>query len=216
MPDHLRPESGAVWFHAAKGVFEEGDARLSVHVRRVPLAVSSPRCWPTCKECESMTRSVFYSFHYVPDNQRVAKIRNIGAIDDNKPAKDNDWETIKKGGDAAIRAWIDQQMRGRSCAVVMIGANTAGRKWINYEIAKAWDDKKGVVGIYINNLTNLVGETTGKGANPFNDIKIGGKSMNSIVKCYDPPYLTSPKVYNHIKENIAEWIEEAIIIRKLN
>lgn len=35
-----------------------------------------------------MARRVFYSFHYVPDNWRVSQVRNIGAIEDNKPAKD--------------------------------------------------------------------------------------------------------------------------------
>jgi len=41
-----------------------------------------------------MARKCFYSFHYKPDNWRVSKIRNIGAIEGNKPASDNDGETI--------------------------------------------------------------------------------------------------------------------------
>ena len=60
----------------------------------------------------------FYSFHYVPDNWRAATVRNIGAIEGNKPAPDNDWETVKKGGDKAIKKWIADQMKGRSCTVV--------------------------------------------------------------------------------------------------
>ena len=48
----------------------------------------------------------FYSFHYVPDNWRAATGRNIGTIEGNKPAPDNDWETFKKGGDMAIKKWI--------------------------------------------------------------------------------------------------------------
>ena len=50
-----------------------------------------------------MTRRVFYSFYYKPDNWRAAKVRNIGSIEGNRPATDNDWETVKKGGDAAIK-----------------------------------------------------------------------------------------------------------------
>ena len=83
-----------------------------------------------------MTRRIFYSFQYKPDNWRVSKIRNIGAIEGNKPATDNDWETVTGRGDAAIEKWIKDQMSGRSCAVVLIGQNTAGRKWINYEIVE--------------------------------------------------------------------------------
>ena len=82
-----------------------------------------------------MARKVFYSFHYNPDNWRASQVRNIGAIEGNQPAKDNDWETITKGGDKAIEKWIADQMSGRSCVVVLIGAGTANRKWINHEIA---------------------------------------------------------------------------------
>ena len=84
-----------------------------------------------------MARKVFYSFHYNPDNWRASQVRNIGAIEGNQPAKDNDWETITKGGDKAIEKWIADQMSGRSCVVVLIGAGTANRKWINHEIARA-------------------------------------------------------------------------------
>jgi len=80
-----------------------------------------------------MARKSFYSFHYKPDNWRAATVRNIGAIDGNKPATDNDWESVTKGGDDAIKRWIADQIYGRSCTVVLVGANTANRKWINYE-----------------------------------------------------------------------------------
>ncbi len=47
-------------------------------------------------------RQVFYSFHYDNDVFRVQQIRNIGALEDNKPVSANDWEKVKKGGDKAI------------------------------------------------------------------------------------------------------------------
>ena len=111
-----------------------------------------------------MARKVFYSFHYNPDNWRASQVRNIGAIEGNQPAKDNDWETITKGGDKAIEKWIADQMSGRSCVVVLIGAGTANRKWINHEIVKGWNDGKGVLGIYVHNLKNSEGKTSSKGS----------------------------------------------------
>lgn len=36
--------------------------------------------------------------------------------------------------------------------VVLIGEDTAKRKWVKYEIKKAWNEGKGVLGIYIHNL----------------------------------------------------------------
>src|SRR6266481_7975700 len=100
----------------------------------------------------SMARRAFYSFHYKPDCWRAAQVRNMGAIEGNAPVSDNDWEAITRGGDAAIERWIATQLDGKSCAVVLIGSATAGRKWIDYEIRKAWNDGKGLVGVHIHNV----------------------------------------------------------------
>ena len=47
-----------------------------------------------------MARKVFFSFHYQPDCVRASQVRNIGVIEGNPTATDNDWETITRGGDA--------------------------------------------------------------------------------------------------------------------
>jgi len=162
-----------------------------------------------------MARRVFYSFHYKPDCTRAARVRNMGVVEGNKPATDNDWEEITSGGDEAIREWIDDQLDGKSCNVVLIGEKTAGRKWIKYEIKSAWNNKKGLVGVYIHRLKDLDGNQASKGRNPFEDFTVGDnkKAMSSVVKAYNPPYTDSKDVYNHINEHLADWIEEAIEIR---
>lgn len=167
------------------------------------------------KENSEMARKAFYSFHYIPDNWRASQVRNIGVIEGNSPVSDNDWETVKKGGDTAIQNWIDSQLKGKSCMIVLIGANTAGRKWIKYEIEKAWNEGKGVLGIHIHNLKNKDGDQSTKGSNPFDDftMKRDSKKLSSIVKVYDPPFSTSTNVYNHIKDNLEDWVEKAIYIR---
>jgi len=165
-----------------------------------------------------MARRVFYSFHYDPDCSRVSQVRNIGMIEENRPATDNDWEQIKKGGDAAIERWIKSQLSGRSCCVVLMGQNTAGRKWINYEIAESWSAGKGVVGVYIHNLKNLQGLQTPKGKNALDSITLGrnGPRLSTVAKAYDPPYSDSKAVYAHIAANLGRWIDEAVDIRNRN
>jgi MTH538 TIR-like domain (DUF1863) len=160
-----------------------------------------------------MAKKVFFSFHYAPDSSRASQVRNMGVIEGNQPVKDNDWESVKKGGDGAIETWINSQLSGRSCIVVLIGSNTAGRKWIDYEIKKAWEQKKGIVGIYIHNLKDLNGDQSTKGASPFSNFNITGTRFDTIVKSYDPPYSTSTLAYDHIKQNISAWVDEAITIR---
>lgn len=162
-----------------------------------------------------MARNVFFSFHYEPDNWRASQVRNMGLVEGNALAKDNDWETIKRGGDAAIQRWINSQVEGRSCGIVLIGSGTAGRKWINYEIEKCWNDGKGLLGIYIHRLKNRDGQQCAKGINPFDSftLKKGAVRLSSVVAAYDPPFLESTNVYNYIKSNLETWIESAIKTR---
>lgn len=157
-------------------------------------------------------RQIFYSFHYDNDVFRVQQIRNIGALEENKPVSANDWETVKKGGDDAVKKWIDDNLNYRSCLVVLIGSDTAKRKWVKYEIKKAWNDGKGVLGIYIHNLKCPQDGKCSQGSNPFETFTMDrdGKSLASIVKSYNPNYNDA---YNDIANNIERWIEEAIKIR---
>lgn len=155
-------------------------------------------------------RQIFYSFHYTNDVMRVAQLRNIGTLEDNKPVSENEWEEVKKKSDAGIEKWIDDNMNYRSCVVVMVGAETANRKWVKHEIKKAWTEKRGVLGIYIHNINCPRNGKSKQGLNPFDNFTIGGKKMSQIVKCYNP---SSTDAYNDIKRNIESWIEEAITIR---
>jgi hypothetical protein len=163
-------------------------------------------------------RQVFYSFHYKPDCWRASQVRNIGAIEGNKPAPDNDWETIARSGDDAIKKWIKEQMKYRSCSVVLVGENTADRKWINYEIVESWNAGMGVVGIYIHGLKNQDGYIANQGYNPFDYITYGDsdKKLSSIVKCYNPSGSDSKEKYNWISKYISGVVEEAVKIRNNN
>ncbi len=160
-----------------------------------------------------MPRHVFYSFHYDLDNWRASKIRNIGAIEGKRAAYDNSWETVRKKTDRAIEDWIDIEMHGRSCVVVLIGSQTAGRKWINHEIRKGWADGKGLVGINVHNVYDRLSRTTLKGANPFSNIDVSGIALDRIVKTYNPTGIDSSAVYRNIARNLDSWIDEAIAIR---
>ncbi len=94
-----------------------------------------------------MARKVFYSFHYKPDNWRASQVRNIGVIEGNEPCSDNDWESVTRGGEQAIGRWIAEQIKDRTCAVVLVGTATAQRKRVIHEIQECWNSGMGVVGI---------------------------------------------------------------------
>lgn len=156
-------------------------------------------------------RQIFYSFHYDNDVMRVQQVRNIGQLDDNKPVSTNDWETIKRRGEQAIKNWIDDQLKYKSCLVVLIGSDTSRRPWVKYEIEKAWNDGKGVLGIYIHNLKCPRNGISQKGTNPFSQFTLHGNSLAQYVECYDP---NPNDAYNDIRNNIEVWIERAVQRRK--
>ena len=157
-------------------------------------------------------RQVFFSFEYNKDFWRASQIRNMGKVDNSSTFSDNDWEEVKEKTDSKIKEWINTQLAKRSCLVVLVGETTSGRKWINYEIQKAYELNKGIVGIYIHGLEDRDGKQTSKGNNPFYHIYIGKNKerLSKYVDCYDPPYKTSKYVYGYIKDNIEQYIEDAI------
>ena len=114
-----------------------------------------------------MPRKVFYSFHYQRDSWRASKIRNIGVVEGNPSASDNKWEEVKRGGDAAIKRWIDDQLQGRTCTIVLVGAETANRPLIRYEIEQSWNSGKGLLGIRIHKLLDHNQQPSMAGTNPF-------------------------------------------------
>ena len=163
-------------------------------------------------------RRVFYSFHYAADSWRAATVRNIGAVEGNRPATDNKWEEVTKGGEAAIKRWIAGEMKYRSCTVVLAGSQTAGRHWIDYEIQRAWSEGMGLAGIHIHGLRDQYGYKSIKGQNPFAHFTFPGQSgypisFASVVKCYDIPGINSQERYSWIRDNFANIVEEAIRIR---
>lgn len=158
-----------------------------------------------------MKRQVFFSFQYKKDAWRASQIRNMGVVEKNSTFSDNDWEEVKYKSDAAIKDWIDDQMSMRSCIVVLVGETTYSRKWVKYEIQRAYELGKGIVGIYVHNLKDDEGNQCNKGHDPFDYIIASdGGPLSAYVRCYDPPYSTSERVYEYIEENIDTWIEDAI------
>ena len=157
-------------------------------------------------------RQVFFSFEYKKDAWRASEVRNMGKVDDSSTFSDNDWEEVREKSDAKIKEWIDGQMAKRSCLVVLIGATTSGRKWITYEIEKAYELNKGILGIHVHNLKDSNGNQVSKGSNPFYNIYIGkdNERLSKYVTCFDSSYTSSTYVYDDIKNNIEQLIEDAI------
>jgi hypothetical protein len=157
-----------------------------------------------------VTKSVFYSFHYDRDFWRVQQVRNMGLLEGQPVVNAQDWESVKREGNASIQNWIELQMSHKSAVVVLVGSQTADRPWVRREIAYAWNNKKPLVGIHINGLENQAGLRDGAGANPFQQVSLkGGGTVGDYVSLHQPYGGTSEEVYASIKENLLRWVEDA-------
>lgn len=152
------------------------------------------------------TYNVFYSFHFQPDVFRVQQIRNMGVIAGDEPVNANEWETIK-ATPSGVEKWIDANMKGKDAVVVLIGAETASRPWVKYEIKRAWETGKAILGIRIHNLKNIDGKLGSVGGNPFSAITFRLTGGTVVV-----PHVFDPKAsdaYNDIEDSIHGWISKA-------
>jgi len=163
-----------------------------------------------------MPRKVFYSFHFDNDFWRAQQVRNINAFEGQALATPNDWESLKRTGDDAIKRWINSQLEGKTCLVCLVGSDTANRPWVQHEISTAWNVGKGVVAVRIHQLLDRNSQASLAGDNPLNRITFTGttNTLASVAQLKAPSGYDSKGVYSSICGNLESWIEEAIEIRK--
>ncbi len=155
-------------------------------------------------------RKVFFSFHYANDVWRVNPVRNSWVTKPEQEASKfldkAEREKVWLGGDEAIKKWIDEQLKGTSVTVVLIGSQTAGRKYVDYEIVQSYKQGKGMLGIYIHGIKNEAQRTDTQGKNPFEkwyvDIDGQRKYFSELYPVYD-------WVKDDGYKNMPKWIEAA-------
>ncbi len=109
-----------------------------------------------------MARRVFFSFEY-GDVSRAMVVRNSWVAQGREAAGFVDaaqFETLEEEGDAAIEAWIDDQLLGTSVTVVLVGEDTCSSKWVAYEIEQSQLRGNGLLGIDISKIRDFVGNTS--------------------------------------------------------
>ena len=141
-----------------------------------------------------MARKVFFSFHYQNDLWRVNVVRNSGLVDGLSAAGFHDqslWEETRKKGDEAVKRLINTGLEGTSVTAVLIGARTASRRYVTYEIERSVACGNGILGIRINHI----------------------KGMNGLA---DPPGLipealtrVGAPVYTYEYGKLGDWVERA-------
>ena len=156
-----------------------------------------------------MARKVFYSFHYANDIWRVMQVRNHWVTN---PAEANavidkaEFEKIKRQGELSVKRWINKQLDGTSVTVVLIGAETLDRPFVQYEICKSLDKDNAIIGVLIHQLKDRDGYRSCKG------------DVHTVVGYYTDGY---PIYFDEIADaiydyhsndgynNLGKWVEYA-------
>lgn len=149
-----------------------------------------------------MAKSVFYSFHYERDVHRVQLVRNINALEGQPLLNAQGWEQVRRQGDRAIEEWIDKEMAYKKAVIVLVGHETANRPWVRYEINKAWDDRKPLLGVRIHGLSSM-GTVDSAGSSPFNDA-VGIPLFDPTVVGWDGR-IDSKATYAKLVDNLELW-----------
>jgi hypothetical protein len=116
-----------------------------------------------------VARRTFFSFNYEEDVWRAGVVRNSGALnrEDIEFIDASLWEEAKSQSNAAIQRLIDEALARSSVTCVLIGANTASRRWVKYEIDQSIKLGKGLFGIHIYRIKDQNGNESTQGESPL-------------------------------------------------
>ena len=141
-----------------------------------------------------MARRVFFSFKYKTDVSRAMVVRNSWVTQGKEDAGFIDaagFEKLKKQGDQAIKNWIDNQLKGTSVTVVLVGEKTCTSRWVKYEIAQSIEIGNGLLGIDVSKIKDLDGNAS--------------ERCGEIPEGYDFYFWNRDGGY----DNMGDWIEKA-------
>lgn len=98
-----------------------------------------------------MARRVYFAFDYL-DVFAVNQIRRSGQFTSVAVAGFHDasqWEKLRQKNDDVIRRAIDTALMNTSVTVACIGARTASRPWVKYELAASLARGNGLLGVFL-------------------------------------------------------------------
>jgi hypothetical protein len=117
-----------------------------------------------------MARRTFFSFHYNADVTRANVVKKSWVTRDREDAGFFDssaFERAKRTNDDTLKAFLNREIDGSSVICALVGAETAGRRWVRYEIQRGIWEAKGLLAVRIHTIKNFNQLTTTAGVNPF-------------------------------------------------
>ncbi len=122
------------------------------------------------RQVNKLARYIFFSFSYEDvANFKVNVVRNSWLLNNREDTfiDGSIWETQKTKNPNIIKKLIDDGMHRTSVTAILIGENTANRRWVNYELVKSFERGNGILAININRIRGKNQYISAKGQNPL-------------------------------------------------
>jgi hypothetical protein len=132
-------------------------------------------------------RKVYFSFHFT-DIMRVNVIRNAWRVVNpdsllgGRTFYDSSlWESRQREDPEALKRLIREGVGYTSAVCALVGAETATRRWVRYEIARAVIDKRGLLAVHLNSIRHHKFLTPHvRGPNPLASMAVGKVQRQNV------------------------------------
>lgn len=168
-----------------------------------------------------MGKPVFFSFHWERDVFRANVVRNswVTKFEGDSFEDGGLREAVKRNDERAIKAAINRAVSQTDITVVLIGAETAQRPWVRYEIQRTFIEGNALLGIYVHQIPCMKTKRCDRrGANPFRYVDVDVDEGILFWEDWQKKnlwrdYQGSIPIYDWIGDdgysNVEDWIDEA-------
>jgi hypothetical protein len=129
------------------------------------------------KENKFVARRTFFSFHYKPDVTRAWVVRNSwvtkvarGEREDAGFFDSSVFEAKEREGVEILKRFLRDGLRNSTVTCVLVGAETALRRWVRYEIFRSFVRGNGLLAVRVHTIAGLNKLQCVEGANPFDNL----------------------------------------------
>jgi hypothetical protein len=124
-----------------------------------------------------MARRTFFSFHYKPDVTRAWVVRNSWVTklaqverDDVGFFDSSVFEDAQRESDEVLKRFLREGLKNTTVTCVLVGNETALRRWVRYEIFQSFVRGNGLLAIRVHSIPGFNKLASAAGFNPFNSV----------------------------------------------
>jgi hypothetical protein len=124
-----------------------------------------------------VARRTFFSFHYKPDVTRAWVVRNSwvtklaqGERDDAGFFDNSVFEAAQRESDEVLKRFLREGLKNTTVTCVLIGSETALRRWVRYEIFQSFMRGNELLAIRVHAIPGFNKLPSAEGFNPFDSV----------------------------------------------